>query len=107
MDVFGSVDAEVFILNNVLLTHFWVSHPIAAGLIHLFIFLQRVNGGQVGDCWHGAYWIYLVYFFLKSFPLRGQSSSFLFKCKAQSEKNLKSDLNFFDVEQTKENTEAD
>ena len=41
------------------------------------------------------------------FPLRGQSSSFLFKCKAQSEKNLKSDLNFFDVEQTKENTEAD
>ena len=28
---------EVFILNNVLLTHFWVSHPIAAGLIHLFI----------------------------------------------------------------------
>ena len=36
-----------------------------------------------------------------------QSSSFLFKCKAQSEKNLKSDLNFFDVEQTKENTEAD
>lgn len=60
----------------------------------LFFFLQRVNGGQVGDCWHGAYWIYLVYFFLKSFPLRGQSSSFLFKCKAQSEKNLKFDLNF-------------
>ena len=54
-------------------------------------FLQRVNRGQVGDCWHGAYWIYLVYFFLKSFPLRGRSSSFLFKCKAQSEKNLKFD----------------